>query len=186
MRCVLACVAVSAATPARADDALTARARAEQPPQLVLDLPSAPPFGGAARSGEAGPFDPTLAPVLLSLRAQVGEQRAGIDLTSRLSLERTIALWNDETTDALGWRWQARLAYELGSGLRLVATGGAGAVQSRFGSDLYYDVGIGIAKLWRLSRWTTAWLSLTAGYRMSPSTTVGEGTVMLRVGFTFR
>ena len=160
--------AVLSTRAASADDALTAREHADEPAQPLLHL------------------DPFPSPTLQGLRADVFADHAAIDLSPRIALDRTITLWSDPDTDALGWQWQGRFSYALGHGLYLTGTTGVGDTQSRFGSGLYYDVGIGIAKLFHVSRWTTAWISLGAGYRVWNGASIREAAVMLRVGFTFR
>jgi hypothetical protein len=167
VRRLIASAALWAQT-ASADDALTARERAEVPAQPLLQL------------------DPLASPLLQGLRADVFADRAAIDLSPRASLDRTITLWSDPDTDALGWQWQGRLSYALAPSLRVTGTTSVGAVQSRFGSGLYVGVGVAITKLVQLSRWTTAWISLGAGYRGWSGSLVRDSTVMVRIGFTFR
>ena len=89
-----------------------------------------------------------------------------------------------------GWRTGARLSHRLGP-LELEGTAMLGYVGSRYTDGHYYDVGVALTYRRKLSRWMTAWISLSVGQRTwtgEPPT--GEpkqsSQLMLSVGTTFR
>lgn len=110
---------------------------------------------------------------------------------------------NDETTPERGWTASVRLSRDFGpfqasllarvgeidSQQALLAQRLAGD-RSRFSPGHYYDLGLTIGKSQKLSRWMTAWIALTLGYRgwigTPPGDEKGGGQVMLSVGTTFR
>lgn len=130
--------------------------------------------------------DPDLVPAFVPLGVAVVDDRAAIDLSPRAAVERDATTWSDPVFDTRGWQLRLRLAYELGGDMQLGITAGLGGIESRFVSGPYYDAGIAITKLFFLSRWTTGFVSLGAGYRISPDRLIGGGSVMLRAGVTFR
>jgi len=64
-------------------------------------------------------------------------------------------------------------------------------VDTRFGSGSYVDLGLSLSRTVRLSRWMTAWISLSFGRRrwLDSSPPAGEADAteaMLTIGTTFR
>jgi hypothetical protein len=162
---------------AHADDGLALRTHGEDSAEPLLHL------------------DPMFAPVLESPFA---DEHVDVDTHFDLGKATTAALttseWIDASTDAhgrttgfdaRGWTTGLRVSHDFGFA-RLVASGSASQVTSRYGSTTYADLGLALVKLWRLSRWTTAWLSLGLDYRGASGPLPGGGAVMLRFGFTFR
>ena len=153
--------------------------------------------------GEPEPLlhiDPTLVPRLEGLGAveQTRETVLPIGAKARAVFEG--AWWENDDRDlrhplidvpGRGWRTSLRLQRELGP-LTLVLGAALADVDSRYGSGRYYDVGIGIGRTFKLSRWMTAWIMLTAGRRhwLTDRPIAGEPiddtTVMLTFGTTFR
>jgi len=117
--------------------------------------------------------------------------------------EKDQRVTNDETTPERGFSTGIRLSHDLGPfQVSLLARLGEvdsqqsllaqrlGGDQRPFAPARYADVGVTIGKSKKLSRWMTAWIALTAGYR----TWLGEpppgeedgGQAMLTIGTTFR
>lgn len=153
---------------AHADDGLALRTHGEDAAEPLLHL------------------DPMFAPVLESSFA---DTHVDVDTHFDLGKATTAALatseWIDATTDARGWTTGLRVSHDFGFA-RLIASGSASQVTSRYGSTTYADLGLALVKLWRISRWTTAWLSLGLDYRGASGQLPGGGAVMVRFGFTFR
>jgi hypothetical protein len=166
---VIAIVAIACAQTVHADDGLVLRTHGEDAAaEPLLHL------------------DPMVAPVLESSFA---DEHVDVDTHFDLGKATTAALttseWIDATTDARGWTTGLRISHDFGFA-RLVATGSTSQVTSRYGSTTYADLGLALVKLWRLSRWTTAWLSLGLDYRGASGPVPGGGAIMVRFGFTFR
>lgn len=166
---------------ARADDALTTRARLDAEAHAhVLEL------------------DPELQPRLEGLGAVEQSTRTTLPLDVHTVAMLTLAEWaNEDTADhplidvpAAGWRAGFRLARDLGFAT-VELHGELDHVESRYGRGTYRDVGISIGRTFRLSRWMTAWISLGLAHRhwldQAPAGEPSdETTVMLTIGTTFR
>jgi hypothetical protein len=171
---------VVAARAARADDELEAHARSK----LLWDGPSLV-------------LDPVLLPRLEGLGAAEERERTPLRLGPRTRLVLEGVHWaNQDTAErqhvdvvARGWRAAARLSYDFGF-LRLGASASVDHVDTRFGSGSYVDLGVSLSRTVRLSRWMTAWISLSLGRRRwqgSPPAGEADSTeAMLTVGTTFR
>ncbi len=110
---------------------------------------------------------------------------------------------NDETTPERGFSAGLRLSREVGpfqvsllarigevdSQQSLLAQRLAGDARP-FAPARYADVGLTIGKAKKLSRWMTAWIALTVGYRSwlgePPPGEEDGGQAMLTIGTTFR
>ena len=181
VRAAVACAVLWIAGGGRshADDGLVVHAHAEAPEPLLH-------------------LDPELAPPILeTFQAVQDVERTVVDLSSRATAVVTSVAWADangpmpegvatEPLAARGWHTGLQLSYDLGAGIHLVAFGGTGAIESRFGSGTFFNYGLALVRLFHLSRWTTAWLSL--GVEDVTWTGAGRGgaAMMLRAGFTFR
>ena len=179
---MLAAAAVSAARPARADDdAAHVEATTdddEAAPRLSLD----PLFGSRFEGFGAAE------------QRQRDERRLPYGL--RLRLESV--LWSTEAdlplpsidVEARGWRASARLERDLGSGWVLGVGGSLSALDSALARGRRLDLGLSVSKAWRLSRWTTVWLSLGLDHHRASGELVeadpNATSFMLRVGGTFR
>ena len=165
--CVL-CVAASA----HADDGLSLHAEphdAEPPPQLTLD--------------------PMLESRFETLHADEDSAAARIPLGKHLSAQLETTAWSNSDIAERGWRSAAGITLDRGN-WHLTALASWNGVDGRFGSGRYTDVGVSLARTFRMSRWMTAWIALSIGQRRwSDNPPVGErnGTVlMLSIGTTFR
>ena len=143
-------------------------------------------------------LNPMFAPQLQGLGTVEAGQRASLRLGPRAVARFEGAWWQNEegrlpATDVpgLGWRAGMHLDYEIAHGVRVVIGGALYDVESIYGRGRYTDVGIALVRTWKLSRWTTIWLSLGAGMRTwlgdtPPAGEANAGTIMLRLGGTFR
>lgn len=175
MRAALACAVIIAA-PARAD-----------PPASVTA------HGEAGGAPAATPEDDWLVrPVIEDLGDwdATGETHArirGADLT----LHGARWIGNELSTDpaANGWRASVALSRDVGFA-RLGVYATADRVDSRFERGTMFSAGIALTRTLRLSRWMTAWLSLSVGvYRWtgtSPADERSGAAAMVTLGTTFR
>lgn len=110
---------------------------------------------------------------------------------------------NDETTPERGWTTSVRLTHDFGP-FEATLLGRLGEIDSqqallarrfdgdktRFKPGRYYDVGLTIGRSRTLSRWRTAWIALTLGYRgwigKPPGDEQSGGQAMLSIGTTFK
>lgn len=85
----------------------------------------------------------------------------------------------------------ARLTRELGP-LELDASASLGNLQTRYTKGYYYDVGVALTYRRKLSKWMTAWISLSIGRRtwLGDKPPLGEEKestqLVLSVGTTFK
>jgi hypothetical protein len=174
------CLVLAVAATVHADDGIRMRVEGEHEPLLHID--------------------PALRPKLEGLGAveDTRETVVPIGANARAVLEG--AWWDNQDRDlrhpltdvpGRGWRASLRLERQLGP-LTFVLGATLADVDSRYGSGHYYDLGIGLGRVFKLSRWMTAWIMLTAGRRhwLTDRPIAGEPiddtTVMLTIGTTFR
>jgi hypothetical protein len=164
---------------ARADDAASVTATERSPllhpdddAMLRIDPMFAPVFRGIVNVDEA-----TLARIDASAHSVIE-----VDV-ARISAERDVR--------ERGWSVGVRVVHDFGwfSGVlsaRLENT------DSRYAGGTYYDVGFTLAKSKQLSRWKTAWISLSIGKRHwfgdnpPPGETKDSAGAMLSIGTTFK
>lgn len=171
-----------AAGAARADDAPAVRESAETPgaqpwlhldPDVLLDLR---PLGAAEMT-----------------------DHATFGLGSRGRLALTGSSWSNEDANldgraaidlvARGWNVRAQLVYDLGP-FDVRAWSELANVDYNVGRGYYLDAGVSIGRTKRLSRWTTAWISLGLVHRrwLGDEQPLGESDdtqLRLSLGFTF-
>jgi hypothetical protein len=143
-----------------------------------------------ARDTAAEPLlhlDPMFAPVLESPFATTerGDARVLLGRATEITFARET--WNDATTDARGFTAGVKLSHDFGLA-RLTVSTAVGKVDSRFGSQTYINAAVALVRTLRLSRWTTAWISLGLNYqRWSDDPVSGPAVAaMLRLGLKFR
>ncbi len=117
--------------------------------------------------------------------------------------DRDRRILNDETTPERGWTASIRLSHDFGpfQATLLARLGEIDSQQAllsqrlsgdtaRLGPAHYYDLSVTIGKSKKLSRWNTAWIALTLGYRgwigKPPGDELSGGQAMLSIGTTFK
>ncbi len=97
---------------------------------------------------------------------------------------------NEVDVPTRGWRAGLRISRDVGP---VTVTAGMSVenVQSRYTRGTYREMGIAITKTFKLSRWNTAWISLSVGRRtwygdQPPPGEQDATQVMLSVGTTFK
>jgi hypothetical protein len=154
---------------AHADDGIELHARGEQPPILVLD--------------------PTLASRFESLHADEQRDHAVVPVGRGVDAILDNTSWVNDDVVERGWRAAAGLTRDFGVA-RLTATASWNGVDGWLGGGRYVDLTIALTRTFKLSRWMTAWISLSVGVRSWTGTPPpGErngAAVMLGVGTTFR
>jgi hypothetical protein len=144
-------------------------------------------------------IDPIAAPTFTGLGAtNLVEERKRIDLGKHTWVELEGTQWkNDLDVPQRGWSAGVRIAHDFGP-FWMSASASVNYVDSRFGRGVdpkrgrgtSRDVGVTIGKSKRFSRWVTAWIALTVGYRSwqgeAPIDEQDGGQAMLSVGGTFK
>ena len=145
-------------------------------------------------------IDPVLRPNVDGLLGKEIEHVTNVDLGRRvrLVLEGVERFGGDDPavpTGSIdiahhGWRTDGRVFIDLGFA-RLGAGVSLENIQTRYTQGTYYDVGISLARTFKLSRWMTGWISLDIGRRrwLGPQPPEGEEhatQIMLNIGTTFR
>ena len=99
--------------------------------------------------------------------------------------------WTNPLLAAEGWGATARLAYNF-HGIQFGFEAGYHRVDSQFAHGGYTQLGFSIAKTFKLSKWMTAWISLTVGRRAwlgqdgPPPGETNDTSAMFNIGTTFR
>jgi hypothetical protein len=181
-------VAVWSTSLARADDAPRPSDDAPRPSD---DAPSAGALTVRAHGEDDEPalhLDPLLArPVAETLLATVQRDEAAFELGATNRAVLSAEHWKDSTSNARGVTAGLHLSHDFGFA-RLVVGGSMSQIDSRFETGTAVHVGIALVAMRRLSRWTTAWLSLGLNYQAwldrpdAPTTK----SFMLSLGATFR
>lgn len=148
-------------------------------------------------------IDPVFRPTVEGLATKEVHHTARYDLFgTRITLDGVERL--DETDVASrGWRTELKLRRDLGfamltAGLSLENIQSTNIVRTaeqgeqRFGSRTYVDMGVALTRTFKLSRWHTAWISLSLGRRRwlgdgpPPPGEQDSTQVMLSIGTTFK
>ncbi len=163
-------------------------------PLLHLDPVALPGIAGL------GTRDDTHERTMMQLGEHTWVELEGVHWTNQDKDRRFL---NDETTPERGWTASVRLSHDFGP-FEASVLGRIGEVDSqqallaqRFSGDKtrftpghYYEVGVTIGKSKKLSRWKTAWIALTLGYRgwigEPPGDELSGGQAMLSIGTTFK
>ncbi len=158
------------AATAHADDGLAVHAESrDQTPILVLD--------------------PTLASRFETVHATEDSAHAIIPIGHGVDAILDSSSWVNDAIVERGWRSAAGLTRDFGVA-RLTATASYGGLDGRLGDGRYVDLTLALAHTVRLSRWMTAWISLSVTVRQwqgsPPPGESNDATVMLGVGTTFR
>lgn len=194
----LVVVAVLVAGVAHADEAAELHAQAlfdkSNEPLLHIDPIALPSLSGL------GTREDTHERTMMQVGERTWLELEGVHWTNQ---DKDRRITNDETTPERGWSAAARLSHDFGAfeiGL-LARLGAIDSQQSllsdrlagdsqRYAPRSYYDLGLTIGKSKKLSRWRTAWIALTLGYRgwlgQPPGAERDGGQVMLSIGTTFR
>lgn len=154
---------------AHGDDGIELRARTEQPPILVLD--------------------PTLTSRFESIHADEDEVHAVLPVGRGVDVILDNTTWSNPEIVERGWRTAAGLTRDFGVA-RLTAMASYNRVDGWLGGGRYVDLSIALSRTFKLSRWMTAWISLSISVRNWTGTPPpGErngAAAMLSVGTTFR
>lgn len=155
---------------AHADDGLEVRTHAaESAPILVLD--------------------PNLAERFETLHAVEDTAHAVVPVGHGVDAILDSDAWANDDVVEHGWRAAAGFTRDFGFA-RLTAGASYNAMNGRFGDGSYVDFTVALTRTFKLSRWMTAWISLSLGLRSWTSTPpLGQkngGALMLSVGTTFR
>jgi len=154
---------------AQADDGIEVHARAEQPPVLVLD--------------------PTLTSRFESLHADEANVHSVVPVGHGVDAILDNTTWANPDIVERGWRAAAGLTRDFGVA-RLTAMASYNGVDGWLGDGRYVDLTVALTRTFRLSRWMTAWISLSISVRSWTGTPPpGErngAAAMLSVGTTFR
>lgn len=154
---------------AQADDGIELHARGEQPPILVLD--------------------PTLASRFETVHADEQSQHAIVPIGRGVDAILENTSWANTDVVARGWRTAAGLTRDFGVA-RLTAMASYNGVDGWLGGGRYVDLTVALTHTFKLSRWMTAWISLSLSVRSWTGTPPpGESNgaaAMLSVGTTFR
>jgi hypothetical protein len=181
LRIVRVALVLLVAAPAHADDALSARAHAEQTTPLLVFDPLPPPALHGATAIEA--HDDTT----YQFDARTSLALAGTHWSASEMLDHPEHTAFD--LPARGWGASARLRRTIGSFV-LEAGGAYDHVDSRYGSGSYVDLGLALTRYFHLSRWMTAWISIGIGNRIwlgqPPAGESNATQVRLSIGTTFR
>ncbi len=182
---------------AYADDAMELRTQTlfekSREPLLHLDPVSLPSLAGL------GTREDTHERSMMQLGEHTWLELEGVHWTNQ---ERDRRFTNDETTPERGYSAGVRLSTDVGP-FQLSLLARVGEIDSQqsllaqrltgerpFAPGRYYEVGVTIGKTKKLSRWMTAWVALTAGYRAwigePPPGERDGGQLMLTLGTTFR
>lgn len=144
------------------------------------------------REPDTGPLltlDPVLTSRFETLHADEDTTTARIPLGHHLTAVLANTDWSNTDIVEKGWRSSAELRFDRGN-WHLSALGAWNGVDGRFGGGRYTDLGVSLARTFRLSRWMTAWIALSLVQRRwldVPPPGEGNGTTfMLSVGTTFR
>jgi len=161
---------LAATAHARADDGVAVHAEAREPaPTLVLD--------------------PTLTSRFESVHAAEQTAHAILPVGHGVDAILDSAAWANDDISQHGWRAAAGLTRDFGVA-RLTATASYGGLDGRLGDGRYVDLTLALTHTFRLSRWMTAWISLSVSVRnwqgTPPPGESNGATVMLGVGTTFR
>lgn len=142
-------------------------------------------------------LDPIFAPAREGLGASEDHQRATLRLDPRTTITAEGSWWQNEDgvlpavdVPGVGYRGALQLDHDFGF---VTLTFGAAYANFRgpTGFGRYYDVGVALRHTWKLSRWTTLWISLGLAARTfvgkeRPDGEVDSGAVMLMLGGTFK
>jgi hypothetical protein len=136
-------------------------------------------------------LDPVLRPNSEGLGDIDTHHRTTFDVPGSMQLVTdTVERYNELDVFTRGWRVEGWLHRDLGFA-RLSVGGAVENIQSRDVRGSYYELGAALTRVFRLSRWNTAWISLSIGKRKwlgtEPPPGESDGTqVMLTIGTTFR
>jgi hypothetical protein len=136
-------------------------------------------------------LDPLVRPNGEGLGDSDTHHRTTFDVPGSMQLVTdTVERYNELDVTTRGWRVEGWLHRDLGFA-RLSVGGALENIQSRDVRGTYYELGAAVTRVFRLSRWNTAWISLSLGKRkwlgVEPPPSESDGTqVMLTIGTTFR
>ncbi len=154
---------------AHADDGIEVHARANEPPVLVLD--------------------PTLTSRFESLHADEDTAHVIVPVGRGVDAILENTTWVNDDITQRGWRAAAGLTRDFGVA-RLTASATYGGTDGFLGGGRYVDLTVALTHTFHLSRWMTAWISLSLTARTWQGTPPpGEqngAAAMLSVGTTFR
>ena len=171
MRSLLVVAAIAGS--ARADDALTVHARSASEHGCWLDLDPALLRPTLEGTNIAEQVDHTIVPI--------GEKAFAV-------LQGASWTADEEPFHPRGERAAIGLAYDLGLATVVVAVE-HDRLDWQLGRGAYTDFSVSVRRTHQLSRWMTAWIALSLGYRHWNDPPPGEhdsATVMLTIGTTFR
>ena len=171
---------------------------------FAADVRADPEHGADAAESEAEhdasswlTLDPVFGPAREGLGAVEQHQRTTLKLDPRTTITGEGSWWQNEDgalpavdVPGIGYRGALQLDHDFGF---VTLTFGAAYANFRgpTGFGRYYDVGIALRRTFRLSRWTTLWISLGFASRtfigeQRPDGEVNSGAFMLMLGGTFK
>lgn len=163
-------------------------ARADEPTELHDD---AAPHEGLTRDA-TGPLlhlEPLLRPDVESFVKDREAHTANLDLGPIARANIEASAWRGELFDSTGWSGTIRLTRTF-YGFQIGFEASMNRVDSALTHGTYRLVGLSIMRTKKLSRWMTAWISLTVGKRTwvgtPPPGEVNDTAAMLSIGTTFR
>lgn len=136
-------------------------------------------------------LDPFLRSNVEGFEADVKTERKDFALGPNTRARIESEAWTNPMLGGAGWGATARLAYNF-HGLQFGFEAGYHRVDGQLTHGGYRFLGFSIAKTFKLSKWMTAWISLTVGQRQwlgdrgPPTGETNDTSAMLSIGTTFR
>jgi len=142
---------------------------------------------------EAGPLlhlDSMLRSNPEGLDADVKRESVDFDLGPRTRARVEANTWTNPLFNGEGWGTTLRLVHDF-KVIQFSVEAGYQRVDSTFAHGGYALVGLSLTRTLRLSKWMTAWISLSVGKRrwlgqQPPPGEADDTAVMLNIGTTFR